>query len=90
MPRTNLDRYSCRLLCTWVEKFCLVIAVSAAKLIEACMRCDASAIMGHYEERRLGAGGVIIQPHDWEGGPDEQMPKQFLHMCSEMANNCLP
>ena len=56
---------------SWVEELRLVSAASTTKLKVARVRLSPPAITGHYEERRIRAIGVIIQPHDWEPGPNE-------------------
>ena len=67
-------------VCSWVEQLRLALAATAAKLKEARVRCFTLAITGHYEERRICAIGFIIQPHDWEPRPNEQMLQEILHV----------
>ena len=55
-----------------VEQFRLVFAVPTAKLDKARLRCNL-CVVGHNEDRGLGAVWIIIQPQDWVGGPNEQM-----------------
>ena len=56
---------------SWVEQLRLATTVPTTKLKVARVRLSPPAITGHYEERRIRAIGVIIQPHDWEPGPNE-------------------
>ena len=60
-----------RVVGSWVEQLRLALAVSTAKLKEARVRWFPLAITGHYEERRIRAIGVIIEPHDWEPRPNK-------------------
>ena len=56
---------------SWEEHLRLATTVPTTKLKVARVRLSPPAITGHYEERRSRATGVIIQPHDWEPGPNE-------------------